>query len=760
MGFGGSGGGSSRIATSLDVALNNPLNSEVLTYDQTVSKWKNSVITGSQTVHSLPGVAVVPVTSDTFSTGNVANIDGRLSDALAGGSPVAWTTSTSSWGITNSKLSSQSLAAGFAGLEQQNSDYEIVATLLNLNGDGGTAESRRFCLRRQDGTSNSAPTEYRVSIKSTGQYIIAKSVDGTSTSLYVSANNIIKSGDTIGFKIVNKTIIFSLNGKPLTSLVDSNSPITAPGYAGFSKTAGVIDFTLGSVAILPVLPAATNVFEAKNYGVIGDGINDDAPALKEVALMASAISVNTTAGVVKLDASSTVLLASLFELYSSVSNVTIDGQGAKIVKGTSSDVTSLIRLSGTVNVKLINMTFDFGSEPNLTALSSITLRNTQKTHIEECTFINPTWAIRIETTDPNTTKDIYIAKNYFGEVVDFAIVAPPDSNDTIPINVQVISNRVRTVSNGSIYAMSPSAIYGHFTKSLFAFNRVEDSYDTGIMLTAGTDNRIIGNYLYTQMVGIYLGGPVLKTSGGVTTDTGKDALRRTTVIGNNVTSVTDYGIHQLCRPYPDWNKSTIADLVVTGNNVSNCGKAGIATQGASYVNFSNNVVTNCGLREVVPNNSSNDQYAESSGILITGYGKRIPEQGEPANKYDDDVARYSQHIMIANNTVRNDTGKNANFGIRVSSMGINPEAIVVSNNDVSGAFTVSKHSITTDIGSDSFIQTGNYTRDLRAYTSTANRTSASAAGKGAEYFDATINKKLWSDGVNWLTSSGTIVPDA
>jgi hypothetical protein len=42
MGFGNSGGSSSSIAGSNDVALNGPVNTEVLSYDAASSKWKNA----------------------------------------------------------------------------------------------------------------------------------------------------------------------------------------------------------------------------------------------------------------------------------------------------------------------------------------------------------------------------------------------------------------------------------------------------------------------------------------------------------------------------------------------------------------------------------------------------------------------------------------------------------------------------------------------------------------------------------------------
>ncbi len=43
MGFGGSsGGGASTVSGLNDVALNNPANSEILTFDTTSQKWKNA----------------------------------------------------------------------------------------------------------------------------------------------------------------------------------------------------------------------------------------------------------------------------------------------------------------------------------------------------------------------------------------------------------------------------------------------------------------------------------------------------------------------------------------------------------------------------------------------------------------------------------------------------------------------------------------------------------------------------------------------
>ena len=70
MGFGGGGSGS--VAGSSDVALNSPVNQDVLTYDSSVSKWKNAVATGGVT--SVAGkTGVVTLVKGDVGLGNVDN---------------------------------------------------------------------------------------------------------------------------------------------------------------------------------------------------------------------------------------------------------------------------------------------------------------------------------------------------------------------------------------------------------------------------------------------------------------------------------------------------------------------------------------------------------------------------------------------------------------------------------------------------------------------------------------------------------------
>lgn len=59
MGYGGSGGGSSSIAGSSDVALSSPSDSQVLTYDSGTAKWTNADAQGG----SVPSYANLPAGS-------------------------------------------------------------------------------------------------------------------------------------------------------------------------------------------------------------------------------------------------------------------------------------------------------------------------------------------------------------------------------------------------------------------------------------------------------------------------------------------------------------------------------------------------------------------------------------------------------------------------------------------------------------------------------------------------------------------------
>ena len=54
MSFGGGGSGSGSISGSTDVALSNPADGQVLTYDGTLGKWKNAAGSGVPTLANAP----------------------------------------------------------------------------------------------------------------------------------------------------------------------------------------------------------------------------------------------------------------------------------------------------------------------------------------------------------------------------------------------------------------------------------------------------------------------------------------------------------------------------------------------------------------------------------------------------------------------------------------------------------------------------------------------------------------------------------
>jgi hypothetical protein len=56
------------------------------------------------------------------------------------------------------------------------------------------------------------------------------------------------------------------------------------------------------------------------------------------------------------------------------------------------------------------------------------------------------------------------------------------------------------------------------------------------------------------------------------------------------------------------------------------------------------------------------------------------------------------------------------------------------------------------------VPAGFFQGTLKTYRSTTgNRQSASARGAGAQAFDSTLNKPIWSDGTNWRDASGAVV---
>lgn len=64
MGFGSSSGGQSSVSGSSDVALNNPANSQVLSYDVASSKWQNATA-GSYVINAQTGTSYTLTLADT-----------------------------------------------------------------------------------------------------------------------------------------------------------------------------------------------------------------------------------------------------------------------------------------------------------------------------------------------------------------------------------------------------------------------------------------------------------------------------------------------------------------------------------------------------------------------------------------------------------------------------------------------------------------------------------------------------------------------
>ncbi len=81
MGFGAGGGGGGTIGSATDVALNNPANNQVLTYDGSIGKWKN--LTFSAGDPTLGGDLTGTASNAQIAAGAVGNTEIAAGAAIA-----------------------------------------------------------------------------------------------------------------------------------------------------------------------------------------------------------------------------------------------------------------------------------------------------------------------------------------------------------------------------------------------------------------------------------------------------------------------------------------------------------------------------------------------------------------------------------------------------------------------------------------------------------------------------------------------------
>jgi hypothetical protein len=142
MSFGGGSGGSGKIATSQDVALNNPLEGDLLTYDGTLAKWKNAVAPGGA-AGSLDWINVKSApynAAGNGSTDDTTAINNAIAAALSGTYKRAVFFPAGRYKMTSGITMQSSLTLLGEGLHEK--EFERRSTIVNTTTDtfvwGGT----------------------------------------------------------------------------------------------------------------------------------------------------------------------------------------------------------------------------------------------------------------------------------------------------------------------------------------------------------------------------------------------------------------------------------------------------------------------------------------------------------------------------------------------------------------------------------------------------------------------------------------------
>lgn len=189
------------------------------------------------------------ISSDSFSGADAADISGRATDNLLGGSLAkTWVCDPAgNVGTTAGRLVRKtSGAAFFAGIQMDFPDHEIAFTLV-----AGAANDLMVTVRRALGAVAGAPDDYRFVIGVNGSAILRKRVSGTESQLATLAAGTLTAGSRIAVRAVKDRIQVSHNGALLIDVVDT--AIAGPGWVGLSGVGTTTGWEIDNVTI-SVLP--------------------------------------------------------------------------------------------------------------------------------------------------------------------------------------------------------------------------------------------------------------------------------------------------------------------------------------------------------------------------------------------------------------------------------------------------------------------------------------------------------------------------
>lgn len=375
---------------------------------------------------------------------------------------------------------------------------------------------------------------------------------------------------------------------------------------------------------LLVAPGSSNIANVKSFGAVGNGVADDTAAVVAAVAFLALLGGGTLyfpAGTYKLSAA--VVLSS---------GIWVQGAGVNettITLATNTTPAIFFYASAASNIAVRDITFNGGAQTDTAVRIQLDTNCTDCT-IERCAFTNCKTAIWLSVGGTR----IRIADNRFNSVVDYAVRA----NEGTGNGIWIERNYVANVTSG--VASPPAAFIINAANVTVGDNIIAASVDTGIMV-AGAANRDVlveRNIVSTTLVGIFAGS----------------GARRTRILGNDVSSASDFGIN-----LHDTTQAK-AEAVVAGNLIHDNGKSGIQLEAVQGVAVVGNTILRVGT-----NTGATNQQRSGIGMQ--------------------DLSTFSiTNVSVVGNTIRDDAGSpTMTYGILLESA-VN-SAVVVSDNSLAGA---------------------------------------------------------------------------
>lgn len=327
------------------------------------------------------------------------------------------------------------------------------------------------------------------------------------------------------------------------------------------------------------------------------------------------------------------------------SNVSLVGAGPGVTRFSwaANSITTggyFVYILSLQNVSISGIRFDAGTQPAANTLS-VKIDGSSNVTVENCHFANTTRTIFIY----NGSSDVRVHRNRFLESTrGQALYAAGDG--TSVSHIRITDNHVENVLAPANDLGPRSAFYSAGSNIQYQGNSIADSYDTAIMFGNGSlDCSAIANTAVTTYVSLFVGS----------------GAKRVRVIGNSLSSRSDYGIHAYNRDIASNRYPPEAFNVLSLNTITDCGKSGIHVEGAAFVNVTGNIIVNPATRA-----AENIQDREKSGILVTTASEGINDSSncvvasntivdtnsQPRMKYGVFVSTAMSGVTVTGNTVR------------------------------------------------------------------------------------------------------------